>query len=239
MAWICEGQIVSRGKCSAICRRSSGCGRTIPRGICKRHRTRFSGTCRRCSKSCNPKSGGRRLRPKSCCRCWFGALGAAADGANRLQHSVPLVRGLNWTRRCGMRPTSRKTRIGYWRRWWRRSFWPTYEVCARSGLVSGEHFTVDGTLLETWASLKSFRAKRRRMRRRQTTPPTRRWKFTVSSGQRDARMEDRSGRAAGAQAKGQEAKLSHSGSLTVENGNGLIMDAELPQANGRESGTRR
>jgi len=27
----------------------------------------------------------------------------------------------------------------------------------RRGLLSGEHFTVDGTLLEVWASLKSFK----------------------------------------------------------------------------------
>ena len=30
---------------------------------------------------------------------------------------------------------------------------------ARGGLVSNEHFTVDGTLLEAWVSLKSFQAK--------------------------------------------------------------------------------
>jgi hypothetical protein len=29
----------------------------------------------------------------------------------------------------------------------------------RAGLVSAEHFTVDGTLIEAWASLKSFRKK--------------------------------------------------------------------------------
>ena len=29
-----------------------------------------------------------------------------------------------------------------------------------AGLLSDEHFTVDGTLLEAWASLKSFQAER-------------------------------------------------------------------------------
>ena len=30
---------------------------------------------------------------------------------------------------------------------------------ATAGLLSDEHFTVDGTLIEAWASLKSFRPK--------------------------------------------------------------------------------
>jgi transposase len=34
------------------------------------------------------------------------------------------------------------------------------------GLTSDEHFTVDGTLLEAWASVKSFQPKERKLRRR-------------------------------------------------------------------------
>ena len=44
------------------------------------------------------------------------------------------------TRRPSSRPCSRRQR-------------------AQDRLLSSEHFTVDGTLLETWASLKSFRPK--------------------------------------------------------------------------------
>ena len=43
-----------------------------------------------------------------------------------------------------------------------------------AGLLSDEHFTVDGTLLEAWASLKSFRTKDGARQRRpmiQGTPP--------------------------------------------------------------------
>ncbi len=34
-----------------------------------------------------------------------------------------------------------------------------HEQAAQAGLLSDEHFTVDGTLIEAWASLKSFRPK--------------------------------------------------------------------------------
>ena len=33
------------------------------------------------------------------------------------------------------------------------------EQARSAGLISDEHFTVDGTLLEAWASLKSFQSK--------------------------------------------------------------------------------
>jgi hypothetical protein len=33
------------------------------------------------------------------------------------------------------------------------------EQAREAGLLSDEHFTVDGTLIESWASLKSFRPK--------------------------------------------------------------------------------
>src|SRR5262249_13869316 len=42
------------------------------------------------------------------------------------------------------------------------------EQAQAKGLTSDEHFTVDGTLLEAWASLKSFQAKDKK---KQETPP--------------------------------------------------------------------
>ena len=42
------------------------------------------------------------------------------------------------------------------------------------GLTSDEHFTVDGTLIEAWASLKSFQRKDQKQRSRRTIPATRR-----------------------------------------------------------------
>ena len=41
------------------------------------------------------------------------------------------------------------------------------EQARSAGLTSDEHFTVDGTLLEAWASLKSFQPKAAK----RTTPP--------------------------------------------------------------------
>ena len=49
-------------------------------------------------------------------------------------------------------------------------------------LLSDEHFTVDGTLVEAWASLKSFKRKDRSKRAsRPTTPATRRLTSTASA----------------------------------------------------------
>ena len=42
------------------------------------------------------------------------------------------------------------------------------------GLTSDEHFTVDGTLLEAWASVKSFQPKDGKDNRRRTILATRR-----------------------------------------------------------------
>ncbi len=65
------------------------------------------------------------------------------------------------------------------------------------GLLSHEHFTVDGTLLEAWASQKSFR------RKDGTTPPPPeepdRQLPGRAAGEHDARHRDRSRRAAGPQ----------------------------------------
>lgn len=102
-----------------------------------------------------------------------------------------------------------------------------------AGLVSDEHFTVDGTLLEAWASLKSFQSKDKK-----DAPPDDPGNPTVDfHGEKRSSETHESSTDADAKlarkAKGREAKLSYSGSLLVENRNGLIMDAELLEANGR------
>jgi transposase len=47
------------------------------------------------------------------------------------------------------------------------------EQARAKGLTSDEHFTVDGTLLEAWASLKSFQARKVCPRLSRTIPATR------------------------------------------------------------------
>ena len=43
--------------------------------------------------------------------------------------------------------------------WQRKFFYAVVEQAKRERLTSSEHFTVDGTLIEAWASLKSFKNK--------------------------------------------------------------------------------
>ncbi len=102
----------------------------------------------------------------------------------------------------------------------------------RADLLSNEHFTVDGTLIEAWASMKSFRPKddqdppssggrnsevnfkgekRKNETHRSTTDP-------------DARLLKKG--------KGKEAKLCFMGHTLMENRSGLVVDSRLTHATG-------
>ncbi len=101
------------------------------------------------------------------------------------------------------------------------------------GLTSDEHFTVDGTLLEAWASLKSFQPKAEKP----SPPPDDPGNPTVNfRGERRSNETHESKTDADAllarKSEGKESKLSYSGNLLVENCNGLIVDAEVFVANG-------
>jgi transposase len=100
------------------------------------------------------------------------------------------------------------------------------------GLLSDEHFTVDGTLLEAWASQKSFKPKGRG-----DWPPDDPKNPTVNfHGERrrndthqsttdpDARLYKK--------AVGREAKLAYLGHLLTENRHGLIVDTAVTAASG-------
>ena len=109
------------------------------------------------------------------------------------------------------------------------------EVIAQAqhkGLTSDEHFTVDGTLLEAWASLKSFQRKDQK-----SGPPDDPGNPTVNfHGEKRSNDTHESTTDADAllarKGYGKEAKLSYNGSLLTENRNGLIMNTEVFQANG-------
>jgi transposase len=100
------------------------------------------------------------------------------------------------------------------------------------GLTSDEHFTVDGTLIEAWASLKSFQRKDQK-----NTPPDDPGNPSVDfhgekrSNQTHESTTDPDARLA-RKGNGKEAKLSYNGNLLTENRNGLIVGTELLQANG-------
>jgi transposase len=107
------------------------------------------------------------------------------------------------------------------------------EQARAAGLISDEHFTVDGSLLEAWASLKSFQPKDK-----PDAPPDDRGNPTVDfHGEKRSNETHESKTDPDAllarKGKGKEAKLSYNGNLLVENRNGLIVNAELLQANGR------
>ena len=106
------------------------------------------------------------------------------------------------------------------------------EQARAKSLTSDEHFTVDGTLLEAWAGAKSFQPKDKK-----PTPPDDPGNPTVNfRGEKRSNETHESKTDPDAQmarkGRGKESKLSYCGNLLVENRNGLIMDAELFQANG-------
>jgi transposase len=113
------------------------------------------------------------------------------------------------------------------------------DQAAAKGLTSDEHFSIDGTLVEAWASQKSFKLKggdkgqgpegrnphvdfhgkeRKNDTHESTTDP-------------DARLYRKG--------SGQESKLSYLGHVVMENRHGLVVGCEVTHANGygeREAG---
>ena len=99
-------------------------------------------------------------------------------------------------------------------------------------LLSDEHFSVDGTMIEAWASIKSFKPKDG-----SGEPPAagrnsevdfrgqpRSNETHASTTDPDARLYKK--------AAGQAAKLCHLGHVLMENGNGLVVAAAVTKASG-------
>jgi transposase len=95
------------------------------------------------------------------------------------------------------------------------------------GHLSDEHFTVDGTLIEAWASQKSFRRKDGSNDHR----PGGGFQGEKRSNETHASKSDPEARLY-RKGNGQEAKLSYLGHVMVENRHGLIVDAMVTQADG-------
>jgi transposase len=104
-------------------------------------------------------------------------------------------------------------------------------------LLSDEHFTVDGTLIEAWAGQKSFK---RKDEQADKTPPhdddpgnptvdfhgeQRRNDTHQSTSDPEARLARKG--------KGKEAKLSYAGHVLMENRHGLAVNSCVTQASGR------
>src|SRR5262249_54224081 len=92
--------------------------------------------------------------------------------------------------------------------------------------LSPEHFTVDGTLIEAWASLKSFKAQGPRPPAPPDDPgnPTVNFHGERRSNATHASTTDPEARLS-RKGRGREAKLSYHGHVLMENRNGLAVDS--------------
>ncbi len=101
------------------------------------------------------------------------------------------------------------------------------------GLTSDEHFSVDGTLIEAWASMKSFRPKDGSGK-----PPQGGGRNPSGDFHGEARKNDTHASTTDAEAKlfrkakGREAKLCYLGHLLMENRHGLVVDTQVTAASG-------
>ena len=100
-------------------------------------------------------------------------------------------------------------------------------------LVSAEHFTVDGTLLEAWASLKSFKAAGAEDPPPSDDPgnPTVNFHGETRTNATHASTTDPDAKLA-RKGAGKEAKLSYTGHVLMENRHGLVVDAVVDLATG-------
>ena len=105
----------------------------------------------------------------------------------------------------------------------------------RAHLLSEDHFTVDGTLIQAWASLKSFKPKGDKDRRDPPPSdpgnPSVNWRGERRSNETHESTTDPEARLA---TKGghQEAKMSFSAHALMENRNGLCVDLSVSTADG-------
>ena len=108
-----------------------------------------------------------------------------------------------------------------------------------AGLLSTEHFAVDGTLIEAWASLRSFRSKDEEPG--DQPPPDDKRNPTVNCrGEKRSNATHASTTAPEAKLarKGDQmaAKLSYSAHALMENRNGLLVNSASTRPTGRRGG---
>ena len=107
------------------------------------------------------------------------------------------------------------------------------EEARQRRLLSEDHFTVDGTLLEAWASLKSFRSKDG-----DDGTPTNGEKNPSVDFHGEQRTNDTHQSTTDPEARlarkgrGKEARLCFTGHVLMENRNGLVVDVAFTQATG-------
>lgn len=98
------------------------------------------------------------------------------------------------------------------------------------GLMSSEHFSVDGTLIDAWASIKSFRPKDD-----DDDNDSNGWSDFKGKSRKNDTHSSKTDPEAKLMRKGngKEARLSYSGHALMENRHGLLVDLRIAEANGR------
>jgi transposase len=103
-------------------------------------------------------------------------------------------------------------------------------------LISSDHFTADGTLIRSWASLKSIRPKKSIEQSAHSDSdrgnPDVNWHGQKRSNATHISTTDPEALLA-RKGKGKEAHLCHSGHILMENRYGLCIDVEVDRADGR------
>jgi transposase len=101
-------------------------------------------------------------------------------------------------------------------------------------LMSQEHFTVDGTLIDAWASLKSFKPKGHEPQKAPDDPGNPSVDFHGQKRRNDTHVSTTDPEARLARkGLGKEAKLAYSAHALMENRNGLLVHFQLDAADGR------
>jgi transposase len=111
------------------------------------------------------------------------------------------------------------------------------EEARRRKLLSDEHFTVDGTLVEAWAGHKSFQRKGNEDDPLNPPPadrgsnPTVNWRKEKRSNETHRSRTDPTARLY-KKSRGAEARLGYLGHVVTENRHGLVVDVRLTEATG-------
>jgi transposase len=115
-------------------------------------------------------------------------------------------------------------------------FYAVVGYARKEHLLSQEHFTVDGTLIEAWASMKSFRPKDEDSSNRPNTDDDKGNPTVNFRGEKRKNATHQSTTDPEAllmrKGKGKEAKLSYAAHALMENRNGLLVDLKVTKATG-------
>ena len=153
--------------CSVICRPSSACAPDHPLRAIRRMTDEVLASCRRGSTRCTRTSGRPSIPPEQLLRALLLQALYTVRSERLLMEEIDYSILFRWFVGLAMDEpiwspttfTKNRDRLLRGRHRRARSSMPSSARRATAGLLSDEHFTVDGTLLEAWASLKSFRRK--------------------------------------------------------------------------------